>query len=165
MEIAVREMLLNDWEQVKTIYESGIATGIATFETEAPAWEKWNMSHLKFGRWVAENADEIMGWVALSTVTDRCVYSGVAEVSVYVSPAHRGNGVGLKLMERMVDDSESHGIWTLNAAMFPENDGSIRLHEKVGFRVVGYREKIAQKNGVWKDNVIMERRSKKVGWN
>ena len=165
MEIAVREMLLNDWGQVKTIYESGIATGIATFETEAPAWEKWNMSHLKFGRWVAENADEIMGWVALSTVTDRCVYSGVAEVSVYVSPAHQGKGVGLKLMERMVDDSGSHGIRTLNAAMFPENDGSIRLHEKVGFRVVGYREKIAQKNGVWKDNVIMERRSKKVGWN
>ena len=156
-------MLESDWHQVSGIYEQGMRTGKATFETSVPSWEKWNESHLKFGRWVALDGENVLGWVALSTVTDRCVYSGVAEVSVYVSLEHGGKGIGKKLLEKVIEDSESNGIWTINAAMFPENQASISLHKKAGFREIGYREKIAQISGVWKDNVLMERRSKKVG--
>ena len=162
-EITLRSMLESDWHQVSGIYEQGMRTGKATFETSVPSWEKWNESHLKFGRWVALDGENVLGWVALSTVTDRCVYSGVAEVSVYVSLEHGGKGIGKKLLEKVIEDSESNGIWTINAAMFPENQASISLHKKAGFREIGYREKIAQISGVWKDNVLMERRSKKVG--
>ena len=162
-EIMLRSMLESDWHQVSGIYEQGMRTGKATFETSVPSWEKWNESHLKFGRWVALDGENVLGWVALSTVTDRCVYSGVAEVSVYVSLEHGGKGIGKKLLEKVIEDSESNGIWTINAAMFPENQASISLHKKAGFREIGYREKIAQISGVWKDNVLMERRSKKVG--
>jgi len=161
--LSIREMVSKDWPQVKLIYEQGISTGFATFETKAPEWDQWNNSHLKFGRWIAESDNQVIGWVALSSVTDRCVYSGVAEVSVYVSADAKGRGVGHLLMQKVIADSESNGIWTLNAAMFPENSGSIRLHKKVGFREIGIREKIAKLDGKWRDNVVMERRSKTVG--
>ncbi len=155
----IRSLVTSDWSSVRQIYELGIATGIATFESTAPTWESWDGSHLAYGRLVALSEGRIVGWVALSAVSDRCVYGGVAEVSVYVDPDWQGRGVGSSLLRTVIEESESNGIWTLNAAMFPQNKASIQLHKKVGFRVVGYREKIARQNGVWMDNVILERRS------
>ncbi len=159
----IRKMQPDDWEHVSAIYAAGIATGIATFETAAPSFSHWDKAHLPFGRWVAINRDQILGWVALSAVSDRCVYGGVAEVSIYIDPQSKGKGVGTVLMEKVIEDSEENGIWTLNAAMFAENTASIGLHRKMGFREIGFREKIAQWQGIWKDNVIMERRSRQVG--
>ncbi len=159
----IRRFQASDWEDVAAIYESGIATGMATFETSAPSFDSWDQGHLGFGRWVADSGSSLLGWVALSPVSDRCVYGGVAEVSVYVHPDAKGKGIGALLLQRAIEDSEANGIWTLNAAMFSENVPSINLHGKLGFRKIGYREKIAQWQGEWKDNVIMERRSKKVG--
>ena len=161
--ISLRAMMNTDWSSVREIYEQGISTGKATFETTAPGWDDWNDSHLTFGRWVALEGDNIVGWAALSSVTDRCVYSGVAEVSVYVRLENGGKGIGLKLLNQVIQESEEKGVWTINAAMFPENAASIALHKKAGFREIGYREKIAQIRGEWKDNILMERRSKKVG--
>ncbi len=155
----IRSLVPSDWSSVRQIYELGIATGIATFESTAPSWESWDESHLAYGRLVAVSEGEIVGWVALSAVSDRCVYGGVAEVSVYVAPGCQGQGVGSSLLRQIISESEANGIWTLNAAMFPQNKASIHLHKKVGFREIGYREKIARQNGVWMDNVILERRS------
>lgn len=152
-----------DWGAVKNIYELGIATGIATFETTAPDWEHWNKNHLPFGRLVAISEGEVIGWAALTAVSNRCIYQGVAEVSVYVHPNHQGKGVGKLLMKTLIFESERQGIWTLHSSIFSENKGSIELHKKVGFRMIGYREKIGQQDGVWKDNVLMERRSQVVG--
>lgn len=151
------------WEQVKQIYESGIATGIATFETTAPGWEKWNDGHLTFARLVAVDNNEVVGWAALSPVSSRCVYGGVAEVSVYVADKHKGKGIGKLLLQKLIKESESNGIWTLQAGIFTDNAASVKLHEKVGFRVIGHREKIGKLNDIWKDNYILERRSKIVG--
>ncbi|MFI5135035.1 MAG: GNAT family N-acetyltransferase [Chitinophagales bacterium] len=151
------------WLQVKFIYEEGIATGNATFETEAPSWEKWNASHLSFARIVAMENDEVLGWAALSKVSDRCVYAGVAEVSVYVKGNSRGKGVGSALLAALISESESNNLWTLTAGIFPENNSSIHLHEKFGFRLMGRREHIGQMNGVWRDTLQFERRSKVVG--
>ncbi len=159
----VRPLMTKDWSAVKNIYELGIATGIATFETTAPDWEHWNNNHLPFGRLVAVASGAVIGWAALTAVSNRCIYQGVAEVSVYVHPSHKGKGVGQLLMKTLIFESDRQGIWTLHSAIFSENKGSIKLHEKVGFRMIGYREKIGQQNGVWKDNVLMERRSKVVG--
>lgn len=159
----IRTLKPSDWLSVKNIYELGIATGIATFETNAPGWEIWDANHLPFGRLVAHSDNKIAGWAAFTLVSNRCIYQGVAEVSVYVHPIFRGQGVGQLLMEALISESEQQGIWTLHAAIFKENKGSIRLHEKVGFRMIGYREKIGKLAGVWKDNVLMERRSKLVG--
>lgn len=158
-----RPMQASDWQRVKEIYESGIATGIATFEQSAPTWEKWNESHLQLGRFVALDSDNVIGWIALTPVSSRCVYEGVAEISVYIDPAVQGKGVGIQLMNLAIAESEANGIWTLQSGIFPENIGSIRLHEKAGFRKIGYREKIAKQHGIWKDNVLMERRSSTVG--
>lgn len=155
-------MTAGHWESVKAIYELGIATGIATFETKAPTWETWDKSHLSFGRFVAINGEKLLGWVALSSVSDRCVYGGVAEVSIYIHPDEKGKGVGQQLLATTIAESEVNGIWTLNAAMFPENIASQKLHAKMGFRAIGYREKIGKQKGVWKDNILMERRSKIV---
>ena len=141
----------------------GILTGSATFETTTPTWDKWNESHLEHSRWIAEEDDIVHGWVALSPVSDRCVYGGVAEVSVYIHQDARGKGIGKLLLEKVIESSEENGIWTLTAAMFRENEGSIALHEKCGFRQIGYREKIGQIFGEWKDNLIYERRSKVIG--
>jgi L-amino acid N-acyltransferase YncA len=159
----IRTMVPEDWQTVKSIYESGIATGIATFETTTPSWEKWNNAHLVFGRLVAIENNEVAGWTALSPVSSRCVYSGVAEVSVYVADNHKGKGIGKLLLQKLITESESNGIWTLQAGIFTDNDSSVKLHEKVGFRVIGHREKIGKLNDIWKDNYILERRSKIIG--
>jgi phosphinothricin acetyltransferase len=161
--VTIKPMQQEHWEQVKQIYESGIATGIATFETTAPSWEKWNDVHLTFARLVAVDNNEVVGWAALSPVSSRCVYGGVAEVSVYVADKHKGKGIGKLLLQKLIKESESNGIWTLQAGIFADNVASVKLHEKVGFRVIGHREKIGKLNDIWKDNYILERRSKIVG--
>lgn len=163
MNIQIEHMEKKDWSQVCAVYEEGIATGNATFETQAPSWEKWEATHHRAGRLVAESGIEILGWAALSSVSDRCVYSGVAEVSVYVSAQCRGLGVGTALLKALIEVSEQSGIWTLQAGMFPENEASLALHEKLGFRVVGRREKIGKLNGIWRDVLLLERRSPAVG--
>lgn len=161
--VIIRALLPTDWQQVKDIYESGIATGIATFETTAPDWEKWDAGHLPFGRLVATDAQNILGWAALSPVSSRCVYGGVAEVSVYVSENSRGQGIGKKLLEQLIAASEAAGIWTLQAGIFTENIASVKLHQHSGFRVIGVRDKIGKLKNQWKDNFILERRSTTVG--
>lgn len=159
----IEEMTEQDWTQVRTIYLEGIATGHATFETEAPSWNSWNSAHLPYGRLVARSGGIIKGWTALYPVSGRCVYAGVAETSVYVGQAFRGEGVGSALLEALVTVSETNGVWTLQAGMFPENNGSVQLHKKFGFREIGRRERIGRMNGVWRDTLLLERRSTVVG--
>lgn len=163
MGVTVQKMQDKDWEAVRTIYREGIATGDATFETDAPEWDKWNKSHLRDGRLVAWEEDRIVGWAALSPVSSRRVYAGVAEVSVYVVASARGRGIGKALLRTLIEESERVGIWTLQGSIFPENVASIALHEACGFRKVGRRERIGQMHGVWRDTILMERRSKVVG--
>ncbi len=151
------------WNEVSRIYQEGMDTGQATFETQVPSWEAWDQAHLEIGRVVAVLDGRIVGWAALSPVSSRCVYGGVAEVSVYVNGGHQRLGIGRKLMQFLIDESEKNGYWTLQSGIFPENLPSIELHRKMGFRVLGYRERIGKRDGVWKDNVQMERRSKIVG--
>ncbi|BAP30880.1 N-acetyltransferase [Chryseobacterium sp. StRB126] len=150
---------------ISNIYQQGIDTGIATFETSVPSWEIWNETKLPHSRLIAVQANTVLGWAALSKVSSRCVYEGVAEVSVYVSEDHRGKGVGKVLMQYLIEESEANGIWTLQSGMFPENEATIALHTSFGFRMIGYRERIGKLRGVWKNSVIMERRSKVVGIN
>jgi phosphinothricin acetyltransferase len=161
--VLIIEMQEMHWERVKQIYESGIATGIATFETMSPSWDKWDKGHLPFARLVAISNNEVVGWVALSPVSSRCVYGGVAEVSVYVDENYKGKGIGKQLLQNLIKVSEDNGIWTLQAGIFTENIASVKLHESVGFRVIGYREKIGKLRESWKDNYILERRSKIIG--
>lgn len=151
------------WGAVRSIYSEGIATGEATFETEVPGWEEWDAKHLSFGRLVAYHDGEVVGWAALAAVSERCVYEGVAEVSIYVRGDRRGKGVGTRLLERLVDESEAYGIWTLQAGVFPENVASVRMHEKCGFRQVGRRERLGKLAGRWRDVLLLERRSDVVG--
>jgi len=152
-----------DWPQVRDIYSEGIATGHATFETQVPAQEHWDSAHLGPCRFVARSGDGILGWAALSPVSGRCVYSGVAEVSIYVRAAARGQGIGTALMRRLIGASEAEGIWTLQAGIFPENAASLSLHRNFGFRVVGRRERIGCMNGHWRDVILLERRSRVAG--
>jgi L-amino acid N-acyltransferase YncA len=159
MDFVIDSMRSRDWESVRAIYLEGIATGHATFETEAPDWERWNSGHLPQCRLVARNGDSVLGWAALSPVSKRQVYAGVAEVSVYVALAACGNGIGGALMRALIEASEQRGVWTLQSSVFPENHASVVLHLKHGFREVGRREKIARHHGVWRDTVILERRS------
>ncbi len=163
MTLSIRPLIPEDWQAVKNIYELGIATQIATFETTAPSWEEWDQGHLPYCRLVAIKNEEIIGWAALTAVSSRCIYQGVAEVIIYIHPAHRGKGVGQLLLKKLIFESEKEGIWTLFAAIFKENLGSIAIHKKVGFRMIGFRERIGKLNGVWKDNVLMEKRSPVVG--
>ena len=156
-------MTAGDWEAVRAIYLEGIATGDATFETEAPSWETWDAAHLTFPRLVARADDSVIGWAALSPVSRRKAYAGVAEVSVYVATHNRGKGVGRSLLERLIHESEQGGIWTLQAAVFPENAATIALHKRCGFREVGRRERISKLHGIWRDTILLERRSKVVG--
>ncbi|MVN77070.1 GNAT family N-acetyltransferase [Hymenobacter sp. HMF4947] len=152
------------WPAVRAIYEAGIATGNATFETQAPTWEAWDKSHLAHSRLVAVATDgTVRGWAALSPVSGRCVYGGVAEISIYIAPEARGQGVGRQLLQALIQASEAQGIWTLQAGTFEENTASIGLHTQAGFRVVGHRERIGQHHGVWRNTVQMERRSSTVG--
>ncbi len=153
----------SNWPQVCEIYREGMATGIATFETEPPDWSTWDAGHLPHSRLVARDESAIGGWAALSPVSRRFCYTGVAEVSVYIAEQYRGQGLGRLLLTALVADSEAHGIWTLQAGIFAENRPSIALHERMGFRRVGVRERIAQRDGRWHDTVQMERRSETVG--
>ncbi len=159
MEIVVRELLKTDWNAVSKIYAEGIATGIATFETEVPEWELWNEKYINVCRFVAELNNEVVGFTVLSQVSIRKVYKGVAEVSVYVSTNHRGHKIGETLLKQLINASEYHGFWTLQANIFSENTASINLHKKCGFRIVGIREKIGMLHGKWHDNHLLERRS------
>lgn len=159
----IRGMRGEDWPAVRTIYAEGIATGNATMETEPPTWEAWNGAHLPHSRLVAEEDGMVAGWAALSPVSERCAYTGVAEVSVYVGEAARGRGVGRALLAALVAASEQNGIWTLQAGIFPENAGSVRIHELGGFRQVGRREKLGKLKGRWRDVLLLERRSAAVG--
>lgn len=161
--LLIRGMQEADWPAVRAIYEAGIATGDATFETSAPTWERWDAAHLPECRFVAVAADTVVGWAALSPVSSRCVYAGVAEVSVYVAPDRQGQGVGRKLLNALVLASEQQGLWTLQAGIFPENQASRALHERCGFRVVGVRERLGQLGGKWRDALLLERRSATVG--
>jgi L-amino acid N-acyltransferase YncA len=163
MDSTIDSMLPDDWEQARAIYQDGIATGHATFETNAPNWEQWDAGHLAVCRLVARDGAKILGWAALGAVSRRQVYAGVAEVSVYIAAEARGQGVGDKLMAALIAASEAHGIWTLQAAIFPENQASVTLHLKHGFRELGRRERIAKLHGVWRDTVVLERRSHVVG--
>ena len=147
---------------VRTIYVAGIATGHATFEIEAPTWEDWDNGHLPAPRLVATSDERIVGWAALNPVSKRSVYSGVAEVSVYVDRDARGKGVGRALLESLIVESQRIGLWTLQASIFPENTASVRLHTACGFRLVGTRERIGRLHGVWRDTVLLERRSEVV---
>lgn len=148
-----------DWPAVRAIYAEGIATGNATFETDVPSWEEWDAAHLAEHRLVARPGADIVGWAAVVPVSDRCAYAGVAEHSVYVAAAARGQGVGRQLLEALVASTEQAGIWTLQSGIFPENSVSLRLHEACGFRIVGIRERLGQHQGRWRDVVLMERRS------
>ena len=148
-----------DWPRVAAIYAAGIATRNATFETDVPEWEDWDASHLAAHRFVAVEGGRIVGWVALALPSDRCCYRGVADLSVYVDPAAQGRGVGRALLERLIAATEAAGIWTLQAGVFPENAASLALHRRCGFRVVGTRERIGALDGVWRDVVLLERRS------
>lgn len=163
METTVRDLLVADWPRVRGIYEEGIGTGHATFETEAPSWEEWDAQHLRSCRLVAEVGGQVVGWAALCPVSDRCVYGGVAEVSVYVADDVKGRGIGTRLLQELVTASEARGFWTLQAGIFPENIGSVRIHEKCGFRVIGSRERLGKMKGIWRDVLLMERRSPTVG--
>ncbi len=148
---------------VLKIYKSGLATEKATFETETPSFEKWDKAHLSFGRIAIFENKTMLGWGALSKVSNRSVYKGVVENSLYVSPSHQGLGVGTKILQKLIEISETNGLWTLQCGIMRENIASINLHKKCGFREIGFREKIGKLNGVWKDNIIMERRSKIIG--
>ena len=167
MEFLIKSLESRDWDALKEIYLEGLATGQATFETSAPTEDEWDRGHLSFGRIGAYAVSDgrLIGWAALSRVSKRQAYRGVAEVSVYVAGAARGNGVGSALLQELILESERNGIWTLQASIFPENVVSLKLHERMGFRTVGKRERISTLNGVWRNTVILERRSKVVGVN
>ena len=162
-DVLLRRMTAGDWPRVRAIYEEGIATGDATFQTEAPLWQAWDAGHLPHSRLVACQEAAVLGWAALSPVSARSVYSGVAEVSVYVAAQAPGRGLGRALLQRLVAESEEHGIWTLQAGIFPENQASVVLHERCGFRLVGRRERLGQMHGRWRDVLLLERRSLTVG--
>lgn len=158
----IRELHAEDWSAVAVVYEEGIATKLATFETAAPAWADWDAAHLAAHRLVAEEDGEVVGFAALSPVSARCVYEGVAEESVYVAERARGRGVGRALLGALVRGSERAGIWTLQAGIFPENRASLALHHACGFRTVGIRERIGRLDGAWRDVVLLERRSEEI---
>jgi phosphinothricin acetyltransferase len=161
----LRKLEFADWDLVRDIYRQGIQTGQATFETEPPSWEDWDSGHLKVARLVAEDDQgQVVGWAALSPVSKRSVYKGVAEVSVYVARESRGKGLGRLLLEALIHESEENGIWTLQSSVFPENLITRALHKACGFREVGTRERIGSLQGEWRDTLLMERRSVRVGY-
>lgn len=175
-QIAVERMTEHDWPAVREIYLQGIRSGNATFETQAPDWVRWDAAHMKSCRFVARSESgtsnsgdansapgEILGWAALSPVSSRCVYAGVAEVSVYVAERARGRKIGSRLLATLIEASEREGVWMLQAGIFPENVASVELHKRHGFRIVGARERIGCMNGVWRDTLLLERRSHLVG--
>ena len=157
------EMKTDHWPRVKAIYENGIATGNATFQTSSPEWEEWDNAHVKTCRLVAIENERVLGWAAITAVSGRCVYAGVGEVSVYVDEKARGKGIGKRLLEELIKESEQHNFWTLQAAIFPENIASIKIHQASGFRIIGTRERVGQMNGTWRYTILLERRIDIVG--
>jgi len=163
-ESVIETLRATDWEMLRSIYLEGIATGNATLETDAPPdWETWDRSHLRFARLAVRGVEGLAGWAALSPVSVRRVYAGVAEVSVYVAASARGKGIGRMLLGGLIEEAERNGIWTLQAGILAENTASIALHKSLGFREVGRRERIGNLNGVWRDVILLERRSSDVG--
>jgi L-amino acid N-acyltransferase YncA len=158
--ITVRELRPDDWPAVRQIYLDGIRSGLASFETEAPSWEAWDAKNVY--RVVAESFDGVLGWAAASRVSPRWCYRGVIESSVYVAPEARGRGVGRTLMHELIERSERDGVWTIEAGIFPENEASLKLHQALGFRVVGVRSAIGKRDGLWRDVVLLERRSEVI---
>ncbi|HET6657983.1 MAG TPA: GNAT family N-acetyltransferase [Gaiellaceae bacterium] len=156
---AIEALQAEHWPGVARVYGEGIAGRNATFETEVPSWEAWDATHLPGHRFVALLDAEVVGWAAVSAVSGRCVYRGVVENSVYVAERARGQGVGRRLLEALIDSTEADGIWTIQAGMFPENEGSIRLHESLGFEVVGVHKRLGRLDGKWRDVLLLERRS------
>ncbi|WP_298842749.1 GNAT family N-acetyltransferase [Clostridium sp.] len=164
MKYQIDEMVQSDWEQIANIYFEGIKTEIATFQTDIPTWESWNNSHITSCRLVVRSGKIVLGWCALSPTSSRCVYSGVAEVSVYVSEKYKGQGIGTVILTKLIELSEKNGFWTLYSGIIRENIASISLHKKCGFKEIGIREKIAKMNNKkWLDVILMERRSKVIG--
>ncbi|WP_078382588.1 GNAT family N-acetyltransferase [Sutcliffiella halmapala] len=161
--IFIDEMGRGDWWQVRDIYLEGIDTGNATFQMEAPNWEEWDRGHLKECRIVVRSEGGILGWAALSSISNRPVYRGVAEVSIYARQTNKRKGIGSLLLKSLIEKSEQNGFWMLQSGVFPENTSSLHLHTKYGFREVGRRERIGEMKGCWRDVVLLERRSNKVG--
>jgi L-amino acid N-acyltransferase YncA len=159
LEAKVREMVRGDWATVQRIYDAGIATANATFETRPPAWEQWDANHRQDLRFVAVLDEKVVGWTAAGNASDRCCYAGVVEDSVYIDPAHHGLGIGRLLLSRLIDAATAAGVWTVQAGIFPENAASVALHISCGFRVVGRRELLGQLAGTWRDVLLMERRA------
>ncbi len=159
----IRPMTAADWPAVRAIYAEGIATGHATFATDPGDWAQWDAGHFPTCRLVACDGAAVLGWAALSRVSDRCVYGGVGEISVYVAGAARGRGLGRELLQELIDESERHGFWTLQAGIFPENTASVAIHERCGFRLVGRRERLGKLAGMWRDVLLLERRSAVTG--
>jgi len=162
LKLKIRRFKKQDWTSVSRIYKEGITTGMATFETEVPIFDVWDEKFIKNCRLVADLNNEVIGFAVLSQVSKREVYKGIAEVTVYISERHRGKRIGNQLLTALIDESEKEGFWTLQAGIFPQNTGSIKLHKNCGFRIVGKREKIGQLHGVWYDNVLLEKRSKTI---
>ena len=160
----IREMLKCDSESVLEIYRMGLETRNATFETTVPSWQEWDSKHLSHSRFVFEENGKVTGWAALTPFSGRKVYSGVAEISIYVATSSRGKKIGSGLMEKIIIYSELNGIWTLFSSVFPENEATLRLHKKFGFRIIGTRERIAKLDGKWRDTVLLERRSSKINY-
>lgn len=166
MDYYIDNMTPEDWEEVAKVYLEGINTGVATFQTVVPSWEEWNNCHIKPCRLVVRSGSKILGWSALSATSSRCVYAGVAEVSIYIGIESRGKGIGTTLLNNMIKDSEEEGFWTLQSGIMKENAASIALHKNCGFRQIGFKEKVGRtSNGEWHDVVLMERRSKIIGVN
>ena len=164
MDFTIEDMNANDWDQVAAIYREGIQTKIATFQEDVPGWEQWDRGHSRDCRIVARDGDTVLGWAALTPVSDRCVYAGVANVSIYIGQRYRQRGVGQALMTELIRRSEAAGYWTLESRIIQANTGSLALHEKCGFRTVGVREKLGKMDtGIWYDVVLVERRSTIVG--
>ena len=162
-QVTIAALVPGDWDDVARIYAEGIETRLATFESEVPTWEAWDRAHLAEHRFMAREDGRAAGWAALAAVSSRCVYAGVAEVSVYVAAAARGHGIGTALLTTLVASSEAGGVWTLEAGILPENEASVRVHERCGFRVVGRRERLGRMDGEWRDVLLLERRSRVAG--
>ena len=162
MNVQIESLTPDDWLEVCAIYEEGIATGLGTFETNVPSWDEWNGDRLPHSRLVARDG-RVLGWAALSPVSKRACYAGVAEIGIYVTASARGRGIGRALLQALIESSEVHGIWTLQGATIAENEASLVLQASCGFRIVGKRERIGKLAGVWHDTVLTERRSTKVG--